>query len=510
MRKREPSKWLIMFAACFGLLMLYIDLFIVNVALPAIGHDFHAPLSTVSWTISGYALMIGVLPMGVGRLGDLWGQRTVYLAGLALFCVGSLACGAAPNVTTLIIFRVIQGVGAAIMTPSTLALAIRAFPQHERGLAIGIYGGVSGLGLIAGPVLGGLLVQGESWRWIFLVNVPVGIVALAMTLLFVPKSHEEASSVPLDWVGLLLLSTGLLCLLFGVTRAGDAGWVDGVVIGSCLAGILLLALFVVAEKRVRWPLIDLSVFRNRPFVLGSLSYFFFSAAIFGSQPYWSLFMQNTWGFSPLQGGLAFLPATGLIALLTPVAGILAQKAGTRLYLLLILGLVAIGLSFLYATIVLNPQSTYSDGLLPSFLMRGLAIPIVTAGVMLAVINAVPTTQAGLASGTIGMVRNIGTAFGVAVLSQVYLSQVNFAIPDSLATVRAAADQFIIAGKGTIYPVIQNIIFQGFERTTLTCVILSAGAIVLLLFMRPRTQKEQENAAPELAREEQRLPVPLEG
>ncbi|HEY4384274.1 MAG TPA: MFS transporter, partial [Ktedonobacteraceae bacterium] len=413
------------------------------------------------------------------------------------------------NITTLIIFRVIQGVGAAIMTPSTLAIAIQAFPQRQRGLAIGIYGGVSGLGLIAGPVLGGLLVQGESWRWIFLVNVPVGIVALAMTVLFIPRSHEGASSVPLDWAGLLLLSAGLLCLLFGVTQAGNAGWVNSRVIGSCLAGIILLVLFVIAEKRVRWPLIDLALFRNRPFVLGSLSYFLFSAALFGSQPYWSLFMQNTWGFSPLQGGLAFLPATGLIALLTPLAGILAQKAGPQLYTLMIIALLAIGLSFLYVMIVLNPQSTYSDGLLPSFLIRGLAIPIVTASVMFSVISAVPMTQSGLASGTIGMARNIGTAFGVAVLSQVYLSHVNSAIPASLAASRAAADQFIIAGKGAIYPVIQNIIFQGFGLTTLTCVILSAGAIVLLLFMRPQTRKK-ESTTPVQEPKEQRLPVPLEG
>src|ERR1700726_724974 len=188
MGKRTPSRWLTLIAACFGLIMLYIDLFIVNVALPAIGHDFHAPLGTVSWTISGYVLMIGVLPMGMGRLGDLWGQRRVYLAGLAIFGIASVACGLAPNITALIVFRVIQGIGAAIMTPGTLAIIIRAFPPRQHGLAIGIYGGISGLGLIAGPVLGGLLVQAESWRWIFLVNVPLGVVALVMALLYIPES----------------------------------------------------------------------------------------------------------------------------------------------------------------------------------------------------------------------------------------------------------------------------------------------------------------------------------
>ncbi|MEO8970523.1 MAG: DHA2 family efflux MFS transporter permease subunit [Ktedonobacteraceae bacterium] len=508
MRKRTPSKWLILLAACFGLLMLYIDLFIVNVALPTIGQDLHAPLSTVSWTISGYALMIGVLPMGIGRLGDLWGQRAVYLAGLAIFCVGSFACGLAPSITTLIVFRVIQGIGAAIMTPGTLAIIIRAFPSEQHGLAIGIYGGISGLGLIAGPVLGGLLVQAGSWRWIFLVNISLGVVALVMTVLFVPESREESRAVPVDWAGLLLLSVGLLCLLFGFTRAGDAGWVNSVVIGSCVSGIVLLALFVITERRVHWPLVDLRLFRNRPFITGCLSFFFFSAALFGSQPYWSLFMQNTWGFSPLQGGLAFLPSTGLIVLLTPLSGILAQRARARLDVLLIFGLLLNGLSFFYVVITLNTQSTYSDGLLPAFLMRGLAIPIVSSCITLAVMSAVPTQQTGLASGTLGMARNIGTAFGVTVLSQVYLYHINTTLSASSATSRTAADQFLVHGKGVSSLITERIILQGFGLTALTCFILCGGAIVLIFFMRPQTRKK--GIAMPAQEQEQRLPVPSEG
>lgn len=478
-----PSKWLTLFAACLGLLMLYIDLFIVNVALPAIGHDFHAPLSTVSWTISGYVLMIGVLPMGIGRLGDLWGQRRVYLAGLALFSIASLICSLAPNITALIVFRVIQGISAAIMTPGTLAIIVHAFPQRQHGLAIGIYGGISGLGLIAGPVLGGLLVQGENWRWVFFVNVPLGIFALIMAVLFIPESRETTGTIAVDWIGLLFLSVGLLCLLFGFTRAGDVGWTDAVVIGSCLLGLVTLALFVTTERRVRWPLVDLALFRNLPFVMGCLSFFFFSAALFGSQPYWSLFMQNTWGFTPLQGGLAFLPATGLIAFLTPLSGLLAQWAGRRLYMFLLMSLLGIGLSFLYIVIVLTPQSNYVSGLLPTFLMRGLTIPVVSSGATLAVVSAVSSKQSGLASGTLGMARNIGTAFGVAVLSQVYLFHINTALPASLTANRAAADQFLVSGSGMGRLVIEGVILQGFKLTGLACVVLCAVAAIAALFMR---------------------------
>jgi DHA2 family methylenomycin A resistance protein-like MFS transporter len=500
MRKHIPSKWLTLIAACFGLLMLYIDLFIVNVALPAIGHDFRVSLSTVSWTISGYVLMIGVLPMGFGRLGDIWGQRALYLAGLVLFSCASLACGLAPNITALIAFRVVQGIGAAIMTPGTLAIIIRAFPPRQHGLAIGIYGGISGLGLIAGPLLGGLLVQGEGWRWIFFVNVPLGIVALIMAVLFVPEARDAIDPAPVDWRGLLFLSTGLLFLLYGFTRAGDEGWTSMVVIGSCLAGIIILTLFVITERRVRWPLIDLALFRNLPFVMGCLSFFLFSAALFGSQPYWSLFMQNTWGFSPLQGGLAFLPATILIVLFTPLTGLLAQWAGSRLYVFVVCGVLAIGLSFLSLVILLTPQSTYVDGLLPALLVRGLAIPVVSSSATLAVISAVSKKQSGLASGTLGMARNIGTAFGVAILSQVYLFHIDVTLPQSLSVYRGAAEQFIVAGKGADHAVIEAIILQGFKLTGLVSAIFCAFAVVIALFMRTRSHPNQVSRQEEVQEE----------
>lgn len=509
MSTRGATKWLTLIAACFGLMMLYIDLFIVNVALPTIAHDLRAPLGTVSWTISGYVLMIGVLPMGIGRLGDIWGQRIVYLAGLTIFSLASLACGLAANITSLIVFRAIQGVGAAVMTPGTLAIIIRAFPPRQHGLAIGIYGGISGLGLIAGPVLGGLLVHGDSWRWIFFVNVPLGILALVMAILFVPESREAGNVAPVDWWGLLLLSFGLLCLLFGFTRVGDEGWTS-LVIGSCLLGIIVLALFVMTERQVRSPLVDLALFRNPPFVMGCLSFFLFSAALFGSQPYMSLFMQNTWGFTPLQGGLAFLPATGLIALFTPLTGLIAQWAGSRLYAFLVFGLLVIGGSFLYIAVFLTPQSTYVDGLLPSFLVRGFAIPIISSCATLAVVSAVRRDQSGLASGTLGMARNIGTAFGVAVLSQVYLTHINTSLPASLSTSRTAANQFIISGIGAGRLVVEAVIYQGFKLTALACAALCASAIIAAFFMRTRSQAGETIAQSPAQGEELGTPVATEG
>jgi DHA2 family methylenomycin A resistance protein-like MFS transporter len=237
------------------------------------------------------------------------------------------------------------------------------------------------------------------------------------------------------------------------------------------------------ERQVRWPLVDLALFRNLPFVMGCLSFFLFAAALFGSQPYWSLFMQNTWGFSPLQAGLAFLPATVLIAGLTPLAGLIAQRAGSRLRIFIAFGVLAIGLSYLY--VALTPQGSYAGGLLPAFLVRGVGIPVFTSCATLAVVSAVPKEQSGLASGTLGMARNIGTAFGVAVLSQVYLSHINAAIPPHLATIRTAAEQFIVTGRGASRLAIEVTILQGFGLSALACALLCGMALVVALFIRTR-------------------------
>src|SRR5215207_9816338 len=243
-----PSKWLTLLAVCIGLSMLVIDLFIVIVALPALSRDLKADLSSVEWVISAYALALGVLPLAMGRLGDILGRRKVYLCGLVIFIVASLACGAAQNIYQLVAFRVLQGIGAAIMQPATLAIVTGAFPAHQRGLAIGLWGGVSGFGLIAGPVLGGLLVRGDDWAWIFFINGPIGVAALLMALVFVPESRDETAPRAIDWPGLVLLTGALTLLLFGVTRANAAGWMSPLVLGCLAASVAVLFVFVSVER----------------------------------------------------------------------------------------------------------------------------------------------------------------------------------------------------------------------------------------------------------------------
>jgi MFS transporter, DHA2 family, methylenomycin A resistance protein len=492
-RAVKSGKWLTLLAACFGLFMLYVDLFIVNVALPTIARDFAAPLSTLTWAVTGYVLMIGVLPLGVGRLGDLWGHRRIYVVGLSLFLIASLACGLAPSVGVLIACRVWQGAGAAIMTPGTLAIVTRAFPKEERGLALGIYGGISSLGLVAGPLLGGLLVTTGSWRWVFFVNVPVGIVAILMTLLFVPESRVDASSPRVDWLGLLILSSGLMGLLLALTRGIADVWTLLLVGG----GVTLLLIFGELERRVQWPLFDMSLLRNPGFVGASLSFLLFSAALFGSQPYTSLFLQNTWGLSALQGGLAFLPAAGLIAALTPASGLIGQWAGHRVSQVAAVGAGVMGLAFIGLTLLLGPESTYANTFLPVFLLRGLGIPIFATCAQLAMLASVPASQIGLASGTLGSARNIGTAMGVELLGSVYSLSIGDHLRGTVPEiVRRAAEQFRILPETLNHVTVASAIEQGFIALNLAGALCCGLAVLAMLAIQlkivmPRSSEKDE-------------------
>jgi DHA2 family methylenomycin A resistance protein-like MFS transporter len=488
-----PSKWLTLSAACLGLAMLMIDSFVVNVAFPAIGRDLHADLSTAEWTVSGYVLVLAIFPIIMGRLGDIFGRRKVYLIGLSVFVAASAACGAAPSIELLVAFRLLQGLGAAIMMPGTLSLITHAFPEEQRGLAIGIWSGVSGLGLIAGPILGGLLVQGDNWRLIFYVNLPLGLLALAMALRFVPESRDEHVPPVVDWLGLALLTTSLFLIMLGVSRGSKDGWTGPIVLACFTVGLALLAVFVAAERRVRYPLIDLSLFRNTTFVMACLSAFLFSAAVFGAQPFTSLFMQNTWGFTPLQGGLAFVPATILVALLMPVSGIMGQRLGARMRLIVIAGSLMVALSFVYL-LRLDVTSGYLDGFLPAFLLRGAGIGLVMSATSFAVVTAAPLAKVGLASGTLTMARNLGTAMGVAIFGTVYLQYIDGAmlplqtggvLPANLKEIMAAAEHFVVTADLGYQAYVLRAVVDGFIHIAFGAVVITSLATLAAVFIRPQ-------------------------
>ncbi len=490
--RSTPSKWLTLAAVCIGLGMLMIDTFVVNVALPAIGRGLDTSVSAIEWTVTAYVLVLGVFPIAMGRLGDIFGRKKVYLFGLVLFVAASAAAGAAQNIEQLIAFRVIQGVGAATMMPGTLSIITQAFPPEQRGLAIGIWGGVSGLGLLAGPILGGLLVNGDQWRLIFFVNVPVGIAALAMAYLFVPESRDETAPRYIDIPGLALLSGGLFSLIFAISRGNALGWGSPVIATCLLAGVTLLATFIVVEQNVRRPLVDLTLFRSWTFVAASLAAMLFSMAVFGSQPFTSLFMQNYWGFSPLQGGFAFIPATGLVALLMPVSGILGQRLGPRIRYILAAGAVSVLCSFVWL-LTLDLHSGYIDGMLPAFLLRGLGIGLFMSATSYAVVTAVPVAKSGLASGTLTMARQIGTSIGVAVFGASYLHSLDANLerplstlsPEQAASVHAHAENFLITGDGAVRAAVEQSILDGFIFISTVGIGIAIFAVLVALTIRMR-------------------------
>ncbi len=505
-----PSKWRTLIAACLGLGMLMIDMFVVNVALPAIGRDLDADLATVQWTITGYVLMLAVLPVAAGRLGDIFGRRRVYLLGLVVFIAGSGAAAFAQSIEQLIAFRVVQGTGAAIMMPGTLALITQAFPAAQRGLAIGIWGGVSGLALISGPILGGLLVSGDAWQWIFIVNLPVGAVALLMTLRFVPESRDQTAPRSIDWPGIVLLAGGLFLVVFGISRANAEGWTSPLILSVFAGGAAALVLFVQAERRVRFPLVDLTLFRSRAFVMASVSAFLFSFAVFGSQPFFSLLMQHTWGFSALEGGLAFLPGVTLVAIFLTLGGPLSQRLGPRVHWLIIAGSVLVTVSAFYL-LLLETDDRYVDGLLPALLVRGPGIGLVMTATAIVAMASLPDEKSGLASGTLTMARQVGTAVRVAVMGAAYLQHVGGALTTDLAglsiveleAVTNAAGQFRPFGTGLVRETAERAIVDGFVQTALVGAIASSAAALAAFFIRSRRPDTAEQRITEPAKPDMR-------
>ncbi|MEK8129918.1 MFS transporter [Paenibacillus filicis] len=494
------SKWWTLAATCLGGLVLNMDLFIVNVALPAIGEHYHASFSSVSWTVAVYALMIGVFPGGLGRIGDLWGHKRLYMLGLIFFTAASFACGMAPHIGWLIVFRALQGIGAAALIPGTMSLLVAAFPKEQKGLAIGINSGIGGLGLIAGPVLSGLLVHGSNWKWIFWINVPIGVIAIALTAWFVQETKLLEASKKVDWLGLVLLCAGISAVLFSFTRAENAGF-DGFSLLFIGAGLIILALFAWLERRISHPLIDFSLFKNMQFSVPLISMFLFSAALFGSQPYWSLFFQNYWGFTPLQGGLSFLPATVLIALFSPFAGIISQKVGSRLPWFMMLGVLLVAVSFLIM-IGLRTDSHYEDSILPSMIIRGFGIPILFASTSLMIMSAVPDTKIGLASGLLNMFRNVGTAMGIALLGQLYTRSIGqyparpLELPEGTwAELLAQARQFFLPDSPALQPLGAAVITHAFQQLALICTLFLVPALLSILFIRRKASaRDQDDTA----------------
>jgi EmrB/QacA subfamily drug resistance transporter len=325
----ENRKWWTLAAVSFGLFMIMLDNTIVNVALPSIQRSLDLKISELEWVVTGYALTFGALMLTGGKLADLLGRRLIFVVGLAIFTLSSLACGLAGSASLLIAARVVQGVGAAMMNPSTLSIITVTFPPRQRGTAIGIWAGVSALALAIGPLVGGLITEHINWNWIFFINVPVGAIAIVAAYAFIDESRDTSQEQRPDFPGLISSALGLFALSYALIEANTYGWTSGRILAAFVIAAVALVGFVLFERHQRLPMLDLSLFRNVGFTGANSVMLLVGLAMFGVFFYVSLYVQQVLGYSPIEAGASFLPWTLLIILIAPQAGRLSDRIGPR-------------------------------------------------------------------------------------------------------------------------------------------------------------------------------------
>jgi EmrB/QacA subfamily drug resistance transporter len=416
-----------------ALFMVTLDNLVVTTALPRIRIDLGASISGLEWIVNGYTLSFAVLLLTGAALGDRFGRRRIMTIGLSVFTAASAAAALAPNTTILIAARAIQGAGAALVLPLTLTLLSEAFPAGKRGVALGIWSGVSGLGVALGPVIGGAVVSGISWQWIFWINVPIGLAVVPLA-----KARLTESTGPnghLDLPGVALASGGLLGIVYALVRANALGWTSVTVLGAGVAGIALLAGFVGWELRTQTPMLPMRFFRSRAFTATngvSLAMYF---GMFGAIFLLAQFFQTAQGYSPLEAGLRTLPWTAMPIFVAPLAGLLSDRVGSRPLMFAGLALQATALAWLGSE--LSPTLAYGQMIIP-FILAGAGMALVFAPSANAVLGSVATDEAGQASGATNAIREVGGVMGISVLATVFSGSGGYATPSTFVAGLAPA------------------------------------------------------------------------
>ncbi|MDE3069913.1 MAG: MFS transporter [Acidobacteriota bacterium] len=438
MRDRGPNhRWWALAALVFALFMITLDDTIVAVALPSISRDLHVGLNGLEWVVNSYLLTFAALVLSGGRLADLLGRRRIYLTGLAVFTASSLAAGLAPNVELLVAARATQGVGAALMMPAMLGIISASFAAHERGLAIGIWSGVSAVGLVVGPLAGGLLTEHASWSWIFFVNVPIGLAGLAAGGALIPESRDDAQRQPLDLPGLASSALALFALVYALIEANSYGWRSPTILALFASAALAAAAFVWSERRRQLPMLDLALFRNSTFAGANTVSLLVMFAMFGVFFFLSLYLQQILGYSAIRAGAAFLPMMAMLILVAPAVGKLADHTGPRWPMTAGLAAVAAALLLLSQ---LQQHSSYS-AVLPGLLVAGFGMSLALTPMTVAALSTVPDTKASLASGVLNASQQAGGAFGIAVLGAILTSHANTALAHGASQPAAFVDGF---------------------------------------------------------------------
>jgi EmrB/QacA subfamily drug resistance transporter len=397
-----------------ALVMVTLDNLVVTTALPVIRTDLHASLEGLEWTVNAYTLTFAVLLLTGAALGDRFGRRRMFAVGLGIFTAASAAAALAPSMGVLVAARAVQGAGGAIVMPLTLTILSAAVPAEKRGVALGAWGGVGGLAVALGPLVGGAVVSGLSWQWIFWINVPVGLVLIPLALRRLDETHGPSDRLDLPGVG--LASAGLLGIVWGLVRGNGQGWTSPEIVLSLAGGAVVLAGFVLWELRTASPMLPMRFFRNRTFAMTNLASLLMFFGMFGSIFLLAQFFQTVQGYSPFGSGLRILPWTAMPIFVAPIAGALSDRIGGRRIVATGLALQAIGLGWIAA--VSTPTTPYADLVAP-FVLSGVGMALFFAPVANLVLSSVRPEEEGQASGANNAIRELGGVFGVAVLASIF-------------------------------------------------------------------------------------------
>jgi EmrB/QacA subfamily drug resistance transporter len=462
-------KWWTLIAVCTATFMLLLDITVVNVALPDIQRSLHSSFSDLQWVIDAYSLTLAAFLLTAGVIGDMFGRREVFAIGLGIFSASSLLCGLSTSSLMLNLARAAQGVGGAVMFATSLALIAQAFSGRERGTAFGIYGAVIGGAVAIGPLIGGAITSGIGWRWIFFVNVPIGVLAVFVTLAKVQESRDPTNR-RVDWIGFVSFSGALFMLVFALVRGNDDGWGSALITGLLVGAGVLLVVFLIAEWRQADPMLDLTLFRRPAMVGVSLAAFTISASIFALFLYLTLYIQDDLGYGPLAAGVRFLPITMLAFIVAPFAGKLTVRIHSRF-------LLGTGLLLISAGCLLMATTHSSSGwtvLLPGFIAAGIGIGTVNPVLASSAISVVPPERSGMASGANNTFRQVGIATGIAGLGTVFQSQIESRTMSALSS--TPAGQAVIAHGGAA---LQGALVGGGVRQAATAIPSAAYRDALL-------------------------------
>jgi EmrB/QacA subfamily drug resistance transporter len=438
-------KWLPLITVCLGTFMLLIDVTIVNVALPDMAKDLKTSFGSLQWVVDAYALTLAALVLGTGSIADLVGHRRAYVAGLVLFAVSSLACGIAPGAGALIAARAVQGIGAAAMFATTFALLNSNYSGRDRGTAYGLWGAVAGASAAVGPILGGLLTEGASWRWIFFVNLPVSVLAVVLCLTVLDDAHAPVRG-RVDVMGIVTFTAAAGTITYGLIRANENGWSPPATWLWLAAAPVLLIAFVVVERRLARPMLDLDLLRNRSFVGVLVAGLVLTFAAFASFTYTSIWLQSVLGLSPIQAGLTGLPLS--VASFGVSAAIGRFLHGNRPGPIIGGGLLFIGVGGLVGGVLVHGDASW-PALIPGFLLIGIGVGLATPTLSSAAMAAVPMQRGGMAAGAVNTARQLGFAFGIAALGSVFAARAQHVLADRGVPAAGGVARALAGGQGPV-------------------------------------------------------------